>query len=332
MGTYIVGGFVVSLLIWLGWRSQRQTRERRRIEDALKHLFDHEYRGRHASLTSLRGTLNLPDAAVVRLVSRMQALGLVNATGTGLDLTAQGRQLALQVVRAHRLLERYFADEARLPLSQVHAAAERREHQLSPDDVERLSAALGHPTFDPHGDPIPSKGGDVPPEIGMPVTAWPPGVPACVVHLEDEPPISYAQIVAEGLRVGQVVHILDASPTRVVLTDGENEYRLAPAVAANVFVVEASERTGDAALRSLADWPDDRPAIVDGLDPACQGFTRRRMMDLGFTKGAIVRPVLSTFAGDPRAYLVRGTVVAIRHDQARHILVQPASGLDEGAA
>ncbi len=321
----ILGLVVVLLLVaFLVWRRVGQTsaRERQRIEDALKHMFDHEYRGRHASLVSLSGALRLPDARVLALVGRMQALGLVRAIGQEFDLTPEGEKLALQVVRAHRLLERYFADEARLPLSQIHAAAERREHSLSPGEADRLSAELGHPAFDPHGDPIPSRDGAVPPPAGTPVTSWPHESTGRIVHLEDEPPISYAQIVAEGLHIGQTVRVIEATPARVVLTDGENEFRLAPAVAANVFLAPAPDLAAHADAIRLSDLPHGEAAEVVDLDDQCQGFSRRRLMDLGFTEGAAIRPVLRTFAGDPRAYEIRGTVVAVRRDQAAHVLVR----------
>ena len=319
---------LVALLVGLGvvlWRhrAQRAVRERRRIEDALKHLFDQEYRDRHASLASLKGALRLPDGPVLALVARMQALDLVRARGQEFDLTPAGERLALQVVRAHRLLERYFADEARLPLGQVHAAAERREHSLSAADIDRLSADLGHPTFDPHGDPIPSREGSVPPAEGVPATSWLPETTGRIVHLEDEPAISFAQILAEGLRVGQVVRVIERTPQRVVLTDGENEFRLAPAVAANVFLAPAPEAAGATGAIRLPDLPDHALAEVLGLDDNCQGFSRRRLMDLGVTEGAHIQPVLKTFAGDPRAYRIRGTVVAVRRDQAVHIIVRP---------
>lgn len=326
---FVAAAIIIAALA--AWRhaSQRSARERRRIEDALKHLFEQEYRGRHASLSSLKGVLRLPDAPVLALVARMQALHLVQARGQEFDLTPEGERLALQVVRAHRLLERYFADEALLPLRKVHAAAEKREHALSPDDVERLSADLGHPMFDPHGDPIPSRGGTMPPAVGTPVTSWPAETSGRIVHLEDEPPISFAQILAEGLQVGQIVRVIEHTPQRVVLTDGENEFRLAPAVAANVFLEPAPDIAAAAGVIRLPDLQNDEPAEVVGLDDACQGFSRRRLMDLGFTEGARIRPVLTTFAGDPRAYEVRGTVVAVRRDQAAHVLVRPAATTQE---
>jgi DtxR family Mn-dependent transcriptional regulator len=297
-------------------------RNRARTEDALKHLFDLEYRGRRGSFASLGGALRLSDRSLIRLLGRLQEQGLVVAAGQEFQLTPQGERVARQVVRAHRLLERYFADEARLPLGDIHGVAERREHTLTPGQVDALAASLGHPHLDPHGDPIPDRDGRISPPEDTPVTAWPAGRLGRVTHLEDEPPLAYAQILAEGLRVGQVVRIAEATSERIVLSDGENEYRLAPAVAANVFVAPADHLAAHGAI-SLADLPNGQIAEVVELDRACQGFSRRRLMDLGFTAGARLEPALDTFAGDPRAYRIRGTLVALRQDQARHVLVRP---------
>ncbi len=286
-------------------------------------MFEQEYRGRHASLSSLGGALHIGSGPVVRLAGRMQAQGLVNAAGQEFHLTPEGERLALQVVRAHRLVERYLADEARLPLSRVHALAERREHELSPAEADRLAASLGHPAFDPHGDPIPTSEGTLPPAAGTPATSWPAETLGRVVHLEDEPEISFAQIVAQGLRVGQILRIIESTPERMVLSDGQSEYTLAPVVAANVFLGPAPAAARDSDVIRLSDLEQGRTAHVIGLDDACQGFSRRRLMDLGFTEEARIRPSLTTFAGDPRAYEVRGTVIALRRDQASQILVRP---------
>ena len=321
---FLGAAILTALLAAARWRNLRRTaRGRHQIEDALKHLFEEEYRGRRASVSSLGGVLRLPGSAVISLVGRMQTQGLLTADGQSFNLTPEGERLALQIVRAHRLLEKYFADEARLPLRDVHAVAERREHSLSPADADRLSAALGHPTHDPHGDPIPTREGAVAPAAGTPATSWPMETFGRVVHLEDEPEISFAQIAAAGLRVGQLLRIIESTPERVVLTDGEQEYRLAPIVAANVFLAAAPTMAQASEVIRLADLENDRPAEVVGLDDACQGFSRRRLMDLGFTDGARIRPFLKTFAGDPRAYEVRGTLIALRRDQASQVLVRP---------
>lgn len=324
--TFLLAGLATAAAVFgfVRWRERRlSTRGRQHLEDALKHLFDLEYRGSSGTLASLTGALRLPDRVVLDLVARMQSQGLLTARDREFDLTPEGERLALQVIRAHRLLERYFADEARLPLKDVHAAAERGEHTLSPEDADRLSASLGHPAVDPHGDPIPTREGYVPPAAGVPATAWPLNQLARVVHLEDEPPISYAQLVAEGIRVGQTMRLIESTPGRLVFTDGLNEFKLAPAVAANIFLAPAPTTETLTGLIPLADLHIGSSAEVVSLDDACQGYSRRRLMDLGFTQGARIKAALSTFAGDPHAYEIRGTLVALRRDQSRLVYVRP---------
>jgi DtxR family Mn-dependent transcriptional regulator len=253
----------------------------------------------------------------------MQQRGFVTAQGRGLNLTSEGERLAIRVVRAHRLLERYLVDEARLPLEKVHGEAERREHSLTAHQIDSLEASLGHPSLDPHGDPIPTRDGYLAPASGTPITSWPVATAGRIVHLEDEPPLAYAQILAEGLQVGQVVRRLETTSDRVALSDGNREYRLAPAVAANIFLVPVSESAvGAAELTPLSDLDSGASAEIVALNDACQGFTRRRLLDLGFTPGTRIDVDLTTFAGDPRAYRVRGTLIALRHEQASQILVR----------
>ncbi len=323
---FLLGGSAIAAAVFgfVRWRERRlSARGRQHLEDALKHLFDLEYRGSHGTLASLTGALRLPDRMVLDLVARMQSQGLLTARDREFDLTPEGERLALQVIRAHRLLERYFADEARLPLKDVHAAAERGEHKLSPEDADRLSASMGHPAVDPHGDPIPTREGYVPPAAGVPATAWPLNQLARVVHLEDEPPISYAQLVAEGIRVGQTMRLIESTPGRLVFTDGLNEFRLAPAVAANIFLAPAPTTETLTGLIPLAELHIGSSGEIVSLDDACQGYSRRRLMDLGFTQGARIKAALSTFAGDPHAYEIRGTLVALRRDQSRLVYVRP---------
>lgn len=107
-----------------------------------------------------------------------------------------------------------------------------------------------------------------------------------------------------------------------MLSDGENEYRLAPAVAANIYVVEAAPAEGQPSLLTLDRLPQGQEAEVVQIDETVQGFTRRRFLDLGLTPGARVMPELTNFFGDPRAYRVRGTLIALRRDQAEKIWVR----------
>jgi DtxR family Mn-dependent transcriptional regulator len=309
--------------LYKDWRSARQ---REQVEDALKHLLDREQGGRHASPESLAGTLDLPRVKTTALIASMESQGLIESRGSEIHLTAEGERWALHIVRAHRLWERYLADEARMPLEKVHGEAHRREHRFTDAELDELDAALGHPSHDPHGDPIPTREGILHKAESTPITSWQSGLPARIVHLEDEPAIAYQQITAAGLRLGQTVRILESTPQRYVLSDGENEYRLAPAVAANVHVAPLPD--GDvlpAGTISLNELKHDQRAEIVTLDEAVQGFTRRRFLDLGMTPGTEIYPELQNFFGDPRGYRVRGTLIALRKDQAAQIWVRPVS-------
>lgn len=305
-------------------RQWRKRRKREQVEDALKHLLDRERQGRHASPESLGGALRLSPAKVMKLLAEMETLGFVEQRGLQVHLTEQGERWALHIVRAHRLWERYLADEARMPLGAIHREAHRREHAMSEADLDAMEAALGFPATDPHGDPIPTREGQMRNLEATPLTAWEPDLPGRIVHLEDEPVIAYEQILAAGLRLGQVVRILSKTPQRYVLSDGENEYWLAPSVAANVQVraLEESEvkRRGAIPLWQLE---DNQKAEIVALDEGVQGFTRRRFLDLGLTPGSLIYPELTNFFGDPRAYRIRGTLIALRKDQAGTIWVKP---------
>jgi len=327
---FIVVAIALAMLLWpdkglaARWKRWRAAAWREMVEDALKVLLDHQSENLATSPDALVAHLGLSEATVLRLVTRMEAQGLVQTRGNELALTADGEQWALQVVRAHRLWERYLASEARMPLAQIHREAHHREHGMTPERMDELEAELGHPLRDPHGDPIPSRSGQVIQSCGTPLTAWPVGQPARIVHLEDEPPMAYAQILAEGLRLSQTVRILEASPERYTLTDGENEYRLSPAVAANVCVEPLPEApVVPAGTLPLAKLKDRTEAEIVALDGGCQGFTRRRFLDLGLTPGTAIYPELTNAFGDPRAYRVRGTLIALRKDQAAQIWVKP---------
>jgi DtxR family Mn-dependent transcriptional regulator len=319
---FLIGALLTPKLV----REQRENQRREEVEDALKHLLDREQQGRHASPESLAGTTGFASKKIYKIIQRMQQQGLIEHRGVELHLTAEGERWAIHVVRAHRLLERYLADEARLPLEKVHAEAHRREHGMTPAQVDEMDAALGYPSRDPHGDPIPNRDGVIAEAEGVPLTAWQEDMPARIVHLEDEPEIAFAQIMAEGLRLGQQIRILENSAERYLLSDGEGEYRLAPAVAANVHVAPLPESVlAIVDAIPLNELPHAEKAEIVALDEACQGFTRRRFLDLGLTPGAIIAPELKNSFRDPRGYRVRGTLIALRREQANQIWVKPVS-------
>jgi DtxR family Mn-dependent transcriptional regulator len=327
--TLIIGSALLllfALLLWperglyFRWQGWRRLEARETIEDALMHV--HQRQRQPATVHSLAEALGLAPHKSARLVERMQARGLLTAGGDQVRLTRAGHRWALQVVRAHRLFERYLADETGVPLVEIHRRAHRLEHTLSTEELDKLEADLGYPVFDPHGDPIPSADGVLEDVESQLLTEWPPDRPAQIVHIEDEPPEVFAQIMALGLAPGQVVTLVETTPARIVLEAGEAEHVLAPVVAANIAVREAPAPAPVRERERLSVLKVGQPARVLALDEACQGLTRRRFLDLGITPGVLIEPVMQSAFGEPTAYRVRDTLIALRREQSDLILIE----------
>lgn len=324
---FAAAGTLAAWALGRRWRRMRQERRRALVEDVLKLIFSRRQEDRETDLDSVAGRLGLAASKASALLGAMEAGGLVRFDGSAVRLTEEGEKRALQVVRAHRLWETYLAHEARVPATRLHGPAEKEEHRLTPSRVEELEARLGHPERDPHGDPIPSAAGEVAAIKTQALTEWPAGERAEIVHLEDEPEAVFRDLAAQGLHAGQVVRITERSPEAVTLTDGERQYRLTPLEAAQVQVAGVSAEPVDrAGLVRLSELGVGEEAEVKFLDLELRGLTRRRLLDLGLTPGARVTAVLSNAFGDPRAFRVRGTTVALRRDQAEHIWVRRCTG------
>lgn len=308
-------------LFWR-WREVAVRSERVLIEDALKHLHACEYRGSSSSIESVAGILQLsPDRSAV-LLARMESLGLVASHGADLKLTSEGRLQALQMIRIHRLWERYLAERSGLAAVDWHRQADRREHTLTSKEIDELEANLGYPTYDPHGDPIPTAAGEVPPRREYSLTDLLPGRAARIVHVEDEPEVVYAQIAAMGLYPGLVVRLIEQRVDRIVFWAQGREHILAPVSASNIAVIPIDEAIEDPVSESLADLAPGERARVVRLAEACLGMERQRLLDLGVVAGTEIDVLGESPLRDPVAYGIRGATIALRRVQAAMIRVE----------
>lgn len=322
MGCGVLAGVALWRLAAIGYWSRRGVSlERMAIEDSLKHIHAQEVRGHLATRESVAGAVGIPLSEAMRHIVSLGQRGLIRHADSGIELTDEGRVLALQIIRAHRLLERYFADELRMPVDALHAAADRDEHRLSPADAAALEARLGYPKRDPHGDPIPTASGSVAASEETPLHQWPTGVPADIVHLEDEPPEVFQEIAKVGLKVGQRIEILDRSAQQITVWDGVKDSVISAGAADNVFVRTAGRPRVIAA--HLSELKPGESATVRDLD--CEGFTRRRLLDLGVTPGTRVDCLFAGMAPEPLAYRIRGAVIALRRNQADDIVIERAA-------
>jgi len=309
--------------LWARWRSAQRLSRRIRQEDALKHLLKSEANGRVATLNSLAGKLHITTGNAARLLEELEERELLTFAGGQLRLKPAGREMGLHIVRAHRLWESYLAEHTGIAERKWHLLAEEQEHKLTPEQADVLAAKLGYPTRDPHGDVIPRSDGPLEGESGRSLNSVEPDTPVLITHIEDEPDAVYRQIVAEGLSSGMKAFVIERSPARIRFWADGNEHILAPVLAENISVNLLPEfRTEDLAegeyLSGLR--PGARAQVV-GLSPACRGQERRRLLDLGFVPGSVVEVEMVSPAGDPTAYRVLGSVVALRRQQADLIRV-----------
>jgi len=315
------------------WQQAARGNQRVRVEDALKHIHKAEMHGRRPTLDSVAGVLQISRDDAARLLADMQGLGLVNAASVDYALTPEGREAALHIIRAHRLWERYLADQTGYGEREWHEQAERLEHALQPAELDALAARLGHPTHDPHGDPIPDAAGNFVYHGGQPLTTLAPDTPARIVHIEDEPGTVYAQLAAQGLHPGMDVRLLEVSPARVRFWANGDEHVLAPLLAANVSALPVEEvaaptngaSPGAEPGETLASLRPGQQGRVTALSPRIRGIERRRMMDLGILPGTTIAAEMVSPSGDPTAYRIRGALIALRREQAQLINIHRMS-------
>jgi DtxR family Mn-dependent transcriptional regulator len=157
--------------------------------------------------------LGVSAASASNMLRRLDELGLVRQTPRqGVALTDEGRQAALEVVRHHRLLETYLARKLGMPWDEVHDEAEVLEHHISEALEQRISEALGHPEHDPHGDPIPTLGGEVAAVPADLLVDMRDGATVSVARVSDRDPALLRYLAQRGLVPGAQVTVVGRQP------------------------------------------------------------------------------------------------------------------------
>lgn len=328
----VLGLAVVLLILGIFWQTNgdftrlaRYNRNRKRIllEDALKYIFDCEYKRVDCNISSLAGHLHITSEKAGSLINRLTTLGLVRLDNGAILLTDEGRANALRVVRIHRIWERYLADETSIGQLDWHQEACKIEHLVSVEDTEKIAAQLGHPVFDPHGDPIPTIQGQLPVQKGTSLATLEKGTLGRIIHLEDEPHNIYEQLVVLGLYPGMQVYVTNVTDKKITfMADGE-ECSLTPLFASYITVDPLPEETEQKPKYDLlSSLKIGEEAEVMGISPNCRGQQRRRLMDLGIIPGSKVRAVMKSASGNPVGYRVMGTTIGIRKQHAELVFIE----------
>jgi DtxR family Mn-dependent transcriptional regulator len=210
------------------------------IQHYLREVFKLEHAGKRASTNTVAAAMGVTPASASVMLKRLAALELVeHAPYRGVVLTEAGRSAALEVIRHHRLLERYLSETLGVPLDQVHTEADRLEHALSEHLEQKIDALLGYPTHDPHGHPIPdAELRLVPPATERTLSTLEPGETAVVGHVPDEDPNLLRYLDNLGLVPGETVELVRNAPFDgpVTLRIGGEEHSISHELATAIGV------------------------------------------------------------------------------------------------
>jgi DtxR family Mn-dependent transcriptional regulator len=219
------------------------------VEDYLKAIYDLAGSSGTASTNDVATRLGVAPASVTGMIRRLSEQGLLEYERyRGVRVSEQGRLVALRTIRRHRIIEAYLTEQLGYPWDRVHDEAERLEHAASDELVERMAVALGNPTSDPHGAPIPTVDGRVDERRHQTLAELEVGTLARMVRVSDKNPGLLRYLAEIDLTPGAEVQVLARAPFDGPLTlrIGETEPVVGPGLAEQVLV-EAVRGTPDGA-------------------------------------------------------------------------------------
>ena len=185
-------------------------------EDCLKAIYALSREGKAGTL-DIAARLGITPASVTGMLKRLAELQLVEYQAyKGVRLTPAGEQIALEILRHHRIIESFLHRALGVPLEELHEEAERLEHHISESLEARMFAALGEPTHDPHGDPIPSLAGVMPSQATRSLRKVRSGEVVRVGRVAQRDPAQLASLAALGVVPGATLEVVDVDPLGVL--------------------------------------------------------------------------------------------------------------------
>ena len=211
------------------------------VEDYLKAIYELSSDDCPASTNQIAARMGVAPASVTGMLKRLAASDpplLAYTRHHGALLTPAGRQVALEVIRHHRLLELYLQEKLGYSWDQVHDEADRLEHVISEDFEERIARALGDPLHDQHGDPIPTRDLHLPPQSETPLVELRDGQQGVIRRVRNDDPELLRFLHAAGLVPGKIIQVLQHSnfDDNLRLQVDEKEIVLGPRVTGQIYM------------------------------------------------------------------------------------------------
>jgi len=183
------------------------------VEDYLKAIYRLSAQGGFAATSDIAALLSLAPPSVSGMVKRLSETGLIeHVPYRGVQLTAQGRRAALRMLRRHRILESYLTTHLGYSWDDVHAEAERLEHAVSDELIERMARALDDPRYDPHGDPIPTAAGEIEETELISLAEAPLDLPLELRQVNTQDPARLRYFAEQGLTPGVRLTVSERQP------------------------------------------------------------------------------------------------------------------------
>lgn len=211
------------------------------VEDYLKTIYILEKEGDPATTTKVAKSLEVSSASATNMIKKLSKMGLVDYQSyKGARLTKTGRKIALEIIRHHRLLELYLLEMMGYSWDEVHDEAEKLEHHISEQFEDKIAELLGDPTYDPHGDPIPTKEGVMPNLELKPMVQAATDKNYIVSRIKEQDPEFLRYLQKVGLLPGTEIVVKQKAPFKGPLTllIEDNEQVIGNDVAQKVFVAE----------------------------------------------------------------------------------------------
>jgi DtxR family Mn-dependent transcriptional regulator len=208
-------------------------------EDYLKAVYEVQRDHGKVATTVLAERMAVTPASATGMIKKLAGLKLVrHSPYQGVVLTRAGEKMALEVLRHHRLLELYLAEALGYTWDRVHEEACRLEHVISEEFEDKIFEALGRPTRDPHGEPIPTKDGKMPNVDHEPLSDLQPGATGVISQVNKSNPEMLRYLGARGLIPEAAVEVVEKAPFEGPLTvrTGDTSYVLGRQLASHIRV------------------------------------------------------------------------------------------------